>query len=597
MNALFAPSARVRSEVALYMRARGFNAAGSGTLAMAFTGTVAQAESAFGVSLDRYRSADGTGYRAPSGAIHLPPGLATHVISVDGLSTLALMHPAGVRKVHHDLQPNALTGCTGSNADQTGFPGSFQPQDLAGAGAYNSQTLLDSGNDGTNESVALVEFSNYHGADESTFQTCYGLTVPVTRENVGGGTTSLGGSIEVDLDQEVLASQATGLDHIWTYVAKPSATMASVLDAMLSQRSTTHTRIVSDSWGLCEPLMPLGQQAATNTELQMMAVAGISFFAASGDDGSSDCHRNGINGLAVDDPASQPYATGVGGTNLSLGPRTERVWGDGTPSDGGGGGGVSILFLKPTWQVGAGVIRSGQSSMKACGGKTRWCREVPDISFDADPQTGYVIFDGFWDIVGGTSAAAPLMAAFTADANEFSLANGGHRMGFANPFLYHEFKIDPAMFNDVTSGNNNIFGAPKYPAGVGYDMASGLGSIDVDAMATQLAAYTRGVVHVDGTKLTAAASRNPVTAGHPTVLSGKLVDTTTHTVLGARVVWLEGSVGNSPVLMKLHTGRHGGWSFGISRRQLSQRFIWNVLYLGEQGHRPAISPTHVLKIG
>jgi kumamolisin len=416
---------------------------------------------------------------------------------------------------------------------------------------------------------------------------------------VNGGTTNTAGFVEVDLDQEIAVSQATGLDHLWTYVAKPTASQAAVLDAMLHQRTTRHINIVSDSWGLCDLFEPLDQQAATNKELQMLAVAGMSFFVASGDDGSSDCHRLGFNGLDVDDPAGQPYATGVGGTTLTTGPFHEDVWGGHGFANGGGGGGVSTVFRKPSWQVGPGVIRAGQSSKTVCGGKTAYCREVPDISFNADPNTGYVINDEFgWDIVGGTSAAAPLMAAFTADADTFSLANGGKRMGFADPFLYHEAKVDPSMFHDVTTGSNITSPTlTKYHAAARYDLASGWGSIDVNQMAADLAAHTRGAVKVHGTRITAGASRNPVTAGHPSKLSGKLVDRTSHKVLPGRVVWWDGVSNGRSVLLRLHTGPKGSWAVTIKRGQLNKRLVWVVLYVGEQGHRPAESPARVLRIG
>jgi kumamolisin len=596
MNVLFKPSPAVRAQLGAYMRSQGFRLVGQGTLASSYAGTAVQAERAFGVTLAQYRGTDGKTFRAPTSAVHLPASLEGHVLSVDGLSTQPLMHPAGITRKHAHLSPHALTGCPGSNGAQ--IAGTFQPQDLAAAGAYNSQTLLDSGNDGSGQSIALVEFSATNSGGLAAFKACYGITVPNTRVNVNGGTGNTFGSVEVDLDQEVAVSQATGLDHLWTYVAKPSASQAAVLDAMLHQRTTRHIRIVSDSWGLCEPFEPLGQAAATNQELQLMAVAGLSFFVASGDDGASDCHRQGFNGLAVDDPAGQPYATGVGGTSLTTGPFHEDVWGGHGFINGGGGGGVSILFRKPSWQRGPGVIRSGLSSKTKCGGKTMYCREVPDISFNADPDTGYVIHDGNWDIVGGTSAAAPLMAAFTADANTFSLAKGGTRMGFANPFLYHEASADPAMFHDVTTGNNSVLSPPgRYHAAARYDMASGWGSIDVAQMATDLSNYTRSATKVHLTRITAGASRNPVTAGHPSKLSGKLTDTTTHHVLPGRVVWFIGVSGNRTVVLRLHTGAKGGWAVTIRRNQLAKRLHWVVLYLGEQGHRPAESAVRTLKIG
>jgi kumamolisin len=598
-NFLFRPSAAQRAQLSAYMRSQGFRLTGQGMLVSSFRGTAAQAQRAFGVSLAQYRGADGKTFRAPAGALRLPASLAGQVVSVDGLSTQALNHPAGLVRKHTHLQPNALTGCAGSDNIQNSF-GGFQPQDLADVGAYDSQTLLDNGNDGTGESIALVEFSGGNANALSRFTNCYGLTVPNTRVSVNGGTSNTAGSVEVNLDQEVAMSQAPGLDHLWTYVAKPSASQAAVLDAMLHQRKTRHIHIVSDSWGLCQPFEPLGQAAATNLELELLAVNGISFFAASGDDGSSDCHRQGTNNLAVDDPAGQPYATGVGGTQLTTtGPLHENVWGGHGVQRGAGGGGVSVLFRKPSWQKGPGVIRSGLSSRKKCGGKTMYCREVPDIAFDADPQTGYIINDlNNWDIVGGTSAAAPLMAAFTADSNEFSLGNGGKRMGFANPFLYHQATADPAMFHDVTTGSNNLTAKVKnYKAKPRYDMASGWGSIDVNQMAQDLSTYSRSATKVQLTKITGNASRNPVTAGHPSKLSGKLTNTSTHHSLAGQSVWFIGVSGKRVWVVRLHTGPKGGWSKTFTRSMLNKRLQWVALYLGEQGHRPAETPVRTLRIG
>ena len=333
LNRLFRPAPVVRAQVAAYMRARGFRSAGAGVLTQSFTGTAAQAERAFGVSLNNYRLADGTTYRAPAGAIHLPAALAPRVITVDGLSTLPLEHPAGLHHVTPKLKPNLapLTGCTGSNNEQTSNPGSLQPADLAAANAYNSQPLLTANDDGAGESIGVVEFSGYANSDQLTFQTCYGIAVPVTKINVGAGNTSTAGGDEVALDQEVVASQAPGLDHIWTYVAPGSASMAAMLDKILATSTANGIHIISDSWGICEAAELKSSEAATNAVLQLIAVKGISFFAASGDSGSSDCDRLGFDGFQVDDPAAQQYATGVGGTHLVPGnaaPNKEHVWDD-----------------------------------------------------------------------------------------------------------------------------------------------------------------------------------------------------------------------------------------------------------------------------
>jgi subtilase family serine protease len=611
INRLFRPAPAVRAQVAAYMHARGFRPAGAGVLTQSFTGTAAQAERAFGVSLQNYRLADGTTYRAPAGAIHVPAALAPRVITVDGLNTLPLEHPAGLH--HHvaaKVKPNLapLSGCTGSNNAQAGAPGSFQPADLAAANAYNSQPLLTAGDVGTGESVGLVEFSGYKNTDQATFQTCYSISVPVTKVNVGLGNTSTGGGDEVALDQEVVASQAPGLDHIWTYVAPGNATMAAMLDKILATSTANGIHIISDSWGICEAAELASSQAATNAVLQLIAVKGISFFAASGDSGSSDCARLGFNGFQVDDPAVQQYATGVGGTHLvpaNTAPNKERVWDDKARSAGGGGG-VSQVFIMPGYQRGTGVIETGRSSKTRCGGKTHFCREVPDVSFDADPATGYVVnctvasctSSPGWNVFGGTSASAPLMAAFTADANQFSLANVGHRMGFANPFLYHEFGTDPSMFHDVTLGNNNILAGTTFPAGVGYDMASGLGSVDATQMATDLSSYTRAAIKIHASVITAGASRNPISAGHPTVLSGTLKDHFTHKFLPGRAIVIEGFIlksGNYK-FFRVHTGLHGGWALKLTTTLIKSKFQWHAVYVGEPGHAPAVSPIRNLGV-
>jgi subtilase family serine protease len=122
-------------------------------------------------------------------------------------------------------------------------------------------------------------------------------------------------------------------------------------------------------------------------------------------------------------------------------------------------------------------VESSGSQCKAASGS--FCREVPDVSADADPFSGYLIyFDGFWTGIGGTSAAAPLWAAFMA-LTDASRACAGSSVGFANPALYGVAgSTYAADFNDITSGNNDYTGASGglYEAGVGYDMASGLGT-------------------------------------------------------------------------------------------------------------------------
>ena len=183
------------------------------------------------------------------------------------------------------------------------------------------------------------------------------------------------------------------------------------------------------------------------------------------------------------DPGTQPFVTGVGGTDLTgLGPKpTESIWDQHlNPGalfpEGAGGGGISIDWGMPKYQAGPGTHNSHSSGVP-CGLKTGDCREVPDVSASADPTHGYIVFEqGKWEGVGGTSAAAPLWAAVTGllDVQQGQL----HRLGFLNPALYKLAAEHKPIVNDIRVGNDDYTttGGGLYPATVGYDMASGLGS-------------------------------------------------------------------------------------------------------------------------
>ncbi len=170
----------------------------------------------------------------------------------------------------------------------------------------------------------------------------------------------------------------------------------------------------------------------------------------------------------MDDPASQPWVTAVGATSLRA--LENVVWND---SLGATGGGVSSLWGRPAYQNAAAQPQSGVT----CGSAGVACREVPDISVDGDPATGYVAYyRGSWRAVGGTSVSAPTVAALAALADA-SPACGGHPIGFLNPGLYRAAAgAYAANFHDVTSGSNAFDSVAGFAAGPGYDMASGLGT-------------------------------------------------------------------------------------------------------------------------
>jgi hypothetical protein len=259
---------------------------------------------------------------------------------------------------------------------------------------------------------------------------------------------------------------------------------------------------------------------AENLLFQQAAAQGQSVFSSAGDEGSNDCNVFYQGSpvtpiLSQSDPASQPYVVGVGGTSIDnpTQPALEHVWNDGVLG-GAGGGGISQSWPMPAWQLSSlvpGIHDSatiqaastveakdlGQPGYAFCqtdnpaGVSQAACREVPDVSAQADEFTGGItVYDHShrgWITSGGTSSAAPIWAALLAVINgsatcqsNVSTANG---VGFVNPLLY-SVASNPtayaASFNDITAGNNDPYGfSGLFPATTGYDMASGLGSPQV----------------------------------------------------------------------------------------------------------------------
>lgn len=198
---------------------------------------------------------------------------------------------------------------------------------------------------------------------------------------------------------------------------------------------------------------------AFDSAFQAAVAMGITVCVASGDNGSSDGVADGGN--HVDFPASSPHVLACGGTSLQASGNTitqETVWNDGAQG-GAGGGGVSTVFPLPSWQDGLQVTLTSGSPQPLAN------RGVPDVSGDADPETGYdVRIDGTDTVIGGTSAVAPLWAGLIARINA-ARPNGS--VGFINPQLY----ASPGVFNDITNGDNGAYEAAK-----GWDACTGLGT-------------------------------------------------------------------------------------------------------------------------
>ena len=489
------------------------------------TGTAGQVERAFSVSESQVALPGGRVAFANTQAPVLPSSAARYVQGVIGLANVALAKPQGlaVHRSRPSSSGRAQTAPAGGgqaagaqaigsgpapcSEASTDAPGGYTADEIAGA--YGLESFYPN-DEGAGQTVALYEQESYLPADIATYQSCYGTSAAVSNVDVDGGPVTSGDHVEAALDIEQVIGLAPKAD-ILVYQGPPDASPADIIGMIVSE---DRAQVISSSWGLCEALTDPSVISAEDTSLQEAATQGQTFMASSGDSGSTTCYQatsgdaQPDESLSVIDPGSQPFATGVGGTTMGQVTNNgndftlptdgsypgEFVWNDGFPfanEASATGGGVSDQWPMPSYQADAaaslGVV-SANSAM-TCGGQL--CRQVPDVSADADPQSGYEVFgEGSWEVVGGTSASAPLWAAFTALANASAVCQGV-ALGFVNPALYQLAGSSyQANFHDVTlaspftgAANNDAFGGGDsanstslYPLAAGYDMATGLGT-------------------------------------------------------------------------------------------------------------------------
>ena len=451
-------------------------------LSIDVSATAAQLSSAFSTSFERYQVPSGRTAFANTTAPAFPSSVAGLVRGVIGLDTLQVPTPAGVTvgpaarehsTARHAVKAQDAPGSTGACGAATASGGYTAAQI---ASAYGLNDLWTAGDGGSGTTIALFELEPYSTNDIAAYQRCYGTSTSISNVTVDGGPGVGAGSGEAALDIEDLIGLAPQASLL---VYEGKNTDNGALDTYRAIITDDRAKVISTSWGLCEPQEGAVAAGAENDLFQEAVVQGQSIFAASGDHGVQDCTGNHATAPTVDDPASQPWVTGVGGTSLgSVGaPPTETVWDstwDGGASAGAGGGGVSSIWGAPSYQSDFTIPQSSVTCIVTRGTS---CREVPDVSADADIATGYDIYwNHRWTVFGGTSAAAPTWAALAALANS-SAACSGRTVGFVNPALYQAARTSyGSYFNDVTSGNNSYGGVTGFNAGTGYDMASGLGS-------------------------------------------------------------------------------------------------------------------------
>jgi kumamolisin len=539
VRARFGANPVTRAALSTWLRSVGLTVrptSGDGLLAQA-EGSVATIDRAFSVQIRLVRLADGQVAYANATAPLIPARLRGSVAGVIGLDNLAepgssldAVMPVTNASATRVPATRASACCRDFHLARRAHLG-FTPRQLAHA--YGFSSLYRRGTRGQGMMIALVELADFATSDVATYARCNGVRLPaIKRVRVDGGTTiaASGGNIaEATADIETVLGMAPGA-RILVYEAPPARGIVSLLASYAAIVSQDRAQVASVSYDECEGHLSTERTAAYAEQglFAAMALQGQSMLAAAGDSGSESCLSsfplNSVTAyrLAVNDPASDPYVTAVGGTAIVKfgAPPVETVWnqtgrkGKGTgfrapfhgrrgnpakyPGNLAGGGGLSRLWRMPPWQ--RGFDTSGNVSGRPCHGRRgTTCREVPDVSALANGSRhdSYLIygtagaFNGKgWQLSGGTSLASPLWAALAALADQ---QTRDHRLGLLSPALYQIDRADPVAFHDVTVGGNNYLARRGFPnnyhcryqhqraescyrATKGYDMATGLGT-------------------------------------------------------------------------------------------------------------------------
>ncbi|MCO7177134.1 protease pro-enzyme activation domain-containing protein [Sporolactobacillus kofuensis] len=496
-------------------------------LVISANGTAGDFNRAFSVNLQKAKFRGHTFHAAKKGP-KLPRIMARQVLAILGLTNYSALTPRAVKR------PLKMT------ANASGGPLNLDPSDLIKQ--YNVGPLYAKGANGSGQTIGIVTLADFNTDDAYNFWKQEGIDVKsdrIHKQLVDGGS-NWDGYEETTLDVEQSGALAPQAD-VNVYIG-PN-TDAGFVNAFATAIDDNKASQISVSWGLSETAISTAVNDQTedpsyalvyNQLFEQAAAQGISMFASAGDSGAYDASRDvGSFNLAVDNPADSPYITVAGGTTLpwSYTTRTgvqvnvssERAWGWNylypyfdslglnTPTGWanyyfvGGGGGFSQLFATPNYQRGiSGVNRftavqqwqpstdfgsvTPLSDPKLVTGRSSG-RNMPDVSLNADPYTGYKVFlsdpdapgtNSGYSTFGGTSVVSPQLAGLTALMN----SNQTSRIGFWNSQIYRFAKQKNSPFHPLnttgTENTNLYFTGTK---GTIYNQGTGLGTIDFTSLA------------------------------------------------------------------------------------------------------------------
>ncbi|MFI5142556.1 MAG: protease pro-enzyme activation domain-containing protein, partial [Thermoanaerobaculales bacterium] len=481
-----------------WLRSHGFaiDEVGKGGTWINFTGTVADVETAFRTQIHDYLVA---------GEVH-------HANAVDPSMPRALTSlVAGIVSLH-DFLPQPAGHTVRPDTNITNGAHWLSPADFATI--YNLNPLYSAGIDGTGQSVAVVGRTNIKLSDVQNFRSFSGLPANDPQFILNGadpGIVSSGEESEADLDVEWSGGVAKGATIKFVISKSTNTSGGDTLSAQYIVNNNL-APVMTMSFYLCESSMGASGNTFYNNLWAQAASQGITSFVCSGDSGAAGCDSDtastAASGTAVSGLCSTPYDVCVGGTGFldtmnpgaywsgTNNPTTkasalsyipETAWNESgaamnCPPDvnchqlWSTGGGASIVYPKPAWQVAPGVPAAS-------------ARYVPDVSLAAAGHNAYIVFEesaspsSNFNGTSGTSAATPSLAGIMA----LVVQKTGQRQGNANPRFYQLGNAQytgsgPAVFHDVTAGNNSVPGQTGFSCGAGYDLATGLGSVDATAL-------------------------------------------------------------------------------------------------------------------
>jgi len=522
-----------------------------------FSGSVMQVERAFHTRIHRYL-VDGEPHFANATQISMPVALRDLFGGIRGLDDFS--RPGAAERPHN-----------------TSASGTIQLAPGDWATIYDVTPLYALGIDGAGQRIGILGAYDMNQAYIDSFRALFGLAPSQVEQHLVGPDPGVTAS-----------SNEAALDLEWAGAIAPKATIVYIYarnfnDAAQAAIDQNLASVLSESFGTCEPLSGVGNRLMA----QQANAQGITWVASSGDSGGAGCDPHGFfgatgnaatvsDGLAVNIPASFPEVTAVGGTQFNE--AGGQYWNASNNANGGsaisyipeivwnetgaggllaGGGGASIFFPKPPWQSGQGVPDDN-------------ARDIPDIAFSAsgnhDPYM--VVNTNGQRATGGTSASAPAFAGVVALLDQY-LSHGNPQsgpqsqpgLGNINPELYRMARATTNVFHDITQGDNLVpcaAGSPNcsngllgFAAGPGYDLASGLGSIDVYNLAAQwgtvgaptstaLTASPPNINLGDTVQLTAAVTPVGVTSGGEGFPGGSVTFSIGRTILGAARLMIAG---------------------------------------------------------